>query len=494
MSNDSPIATDLNGFQRALKELEAQDSSADIQWRCHAGLLALGHNVAAWAEPSTVLSNAAKLISAVLRADLHGFAEIADDDAPLTLTIHDPARQSRGEDSAIKFGNVGRGASMVFYALAAAQPVFTSNLAAEKRFSDPLLQGLGVASALVIPLQCAGRSFGALGAYWRSLRGFAAEEVEFAGVSGGLLVSSVARARLDADLHRHRALAGAVLDTVKSLVLMLDAQGNVVTMNRACREVTGFAPADFRGRPVWSVLFAPEKAEAIQKAIQSFNHGPCSLEAELITKHGDCRQANWILDTVPGSEGESRVLVLTGTDCTDLVEAQRKMERLRQHVAKLAATLEDSHGNGRTRPEPDAVPSDRNAIDQRTGRERRTSVRSEFRCKQWIAPMREGRMPAPAEFFEVECSDISAGGFSFLFDREPEFETLAVVLGKAPQEVVLAARIVRCTSHGSMGRIRMRIGCRFLSRLSLPDLPQRAEMGDVALGLPLAATGTASLG
>ena len=53
---------------------------------------------------------------------------------------------------------------------------------------------------------------------------------------------------------------------------------------------------------------------------------------------------------VPGSEGESRVLVLTGTDCTDLVEAQRKMERLRQHVAKLAATLEHSDGNGRTRP------------------------------------------------------------------------------------------------------------------------------------------------
>ena len=138
------------------------------------------------------MSNAAKVLSLVLRADLHGFAEIADDDAPLTLTIHDPARQGRGEDSAIKFGNVGRGASTVFYALAAAQPVSTSNLAAEKRFSDPLLQGLGVASALVIPLQCAGRSYGALGAYWRSLRGFAAEETEFAAMAGGLLVSSVA--------------------------------------------------------------------------------------------------------------------------------------------------------------------------------------------------------------------------------------------------------------------------------------------------------------
>ena len=276
-----------------------------------------------------------------------------------------------------------------------------------------------------------------------------------------------------------------MLDTVKSLVLMLDTQGNIVTMNRSCRETTGFAPADFRGRPVWSVLFAPEKAEAIQKAIQSFDHGPCSLEAELISKHGDCRQANWILDAVPGSEGERRVLVLTGTDCTDLVEAQRKMERLRQQVTKLAATLDESQGNGRTRPVPAAVPTGRDAIDERTGRDRRTSVRSEFRCKQWIAPMREGRLPAAADFFEVECSDISAGGFAFLLDRQPEFETLAVVLGKAPQEVVLAARIVRCTSHGSTGRIRMRIGCRFVSRLSLRDLPKRAET-DEAGSIPAA--------
>ena len=43
---------------------------------------------------------------------------------------------------------------------------------------------------------------------------------------------------------------------------------------------------------MWSVLLSPEKAEAIQKAIQSFDHGPCTLEAELISKHGDCRQAN----------------------------------------------------------------------------------------------------------------------------------------------------------------------------------------------------------
>ena len=100
--------------------------------------------------------------------------------------------------------------------------------------------------------------------------------------------------------------------------------------------------------------------------------------------------------------------------------------------------------------------------------------------------MREGRLPAQADFLEFECSDISAGGFAFLLDRQREsINACAVVLGKAPQEVVLAARIVRCTSHGSTGRIRMRIGCRFVSRLSLRDLPKRAET-DEAGSIPAA--------
>ena len=337
MSNDGSISKDLDGFHRALAELEAQDRGVDVRSRCRAGLLALGHNVAAAAEPIAFLSNAAKVLSVVLRADLHGFAEVADTDAPVTLTIHDVARQRPGQNSAIKFGNVGRGASMVFYALGEAQPVFSSNLAAEKRFKDPLLRGLNVAAALVIPLQLANKPYGALGAYWRSCRGLTAEEMEFAEAAAGLLASSVARADLEADLHHHRALAEAVLDTVQSLVLTLDTKGNIVTLNRACREATGFELDDLRDRPVWSGFFVPEKAEAIRKAIRtsSIDGGSRPLEADLITKEGHRRQVSWILKAVPGPEGKASVLVLTGTDRTDLFQSQRDVDRLQQHVAKL---------------------------------------------------------------------------------------------------------------------------------------------------------------
>ena len=64
-----------------------------------------------------------------------------------------------------------------------------------------------------------------------------------------------------------------------------------------------------------------------------------------------------------------------------------------------------------------------------------------FQYKQRIAPMRSGRFPSPGDFFEVDCYDISAGGFSFFLDREPDFDTLAVELGTPPRQSFLAARV-----------------------------------------------------
>ena len=101
------------------------------------------------------------------------------------------------------------------------------------------------------------------------------------------------------------------------------------------------------------------------------------------------------------------------------------------------------------------------------------SVRSEFRCKQWIAPMREGRMPTPAEFFEVERRT-SGRAVLFLFDRNPN---------RAPPWFRERLRKRSCWPPGSsvappMARWQIvSIGRRFLSRLFLPDLPRGQKWG-----------------
>ncbi len=116
-------------------------------------------------EQSDLFREAARLLSAALQADLYGFAEIADSEAPLTLTIGDTAERSGREDSVIKLGNLGRSASIVGYALSETTAVCTSNLAVEERFNDLLLQGFSVEAAMVVPLHLGNRPCGTIGAF-----------------------------------------------------------------------------------------------------------------------------------------------------------------------------------------------------------------------------------------------------------------------------------------------------------------------------------------
>ena len=52
-------------------------------------------------------------------------------------------------------------------------------------------------------------------------------------------------------------------------------------------------------------------------------------------------------------------------------------------------------------------------------------------------------MPCDADFFEVDCCDISAGGLAFYLDLAPNFEKLIVTLGKPPAVTHFAAQVVR---------------------------------------------------
>ena len=293
---------------------------------------------------------------------------------------------------------------------------------------------------------------------------------------GGLIIPSLGRAHLGADLRRNRALCATMLEIVPSLVLAINAQGNVVNLNRACRETTGFSLRDFRGRPVWNLLFVPEKSEAVRRTVCACQTDAASrvVEAELITKGGERRHSRWVVQATPALRQDPQLVLLAGIDCADLVEAQRKVQQLEQRAEKLAGMLGESGEEYRAKPAPgpQAEPDGREPAGRRGGRDRRTSHRMAFQYKQRIAPMRSGRFPSPGDFFEVDCYDISAGGFSFFLDREPDFDTLAVELGTPPRQSFLAARVARFTSQGSTGRRRVLVGCRFLERLSSRTLWQ----------------------
>lgn len=97
--------------------------------------------------------------------------------------------------------------------------------------------------------------------------------------------------------------------------------------------------------------------------------------------------------------------------------------------------------------------------------ERRISPRHDYQRRQWIGPIGCGVLPRREEYFPVECVDISTGGFAFLIDRPPTFNSLVVILDMQQPPIYVAARIVHVRKRSQNSRPIFEIGCQFVVRL-----------------------------
>ncbi len=99
------------------------------------------------------------------------------------------------------------------------------------------------------------------------------------------------------------------------------------------------------------------------------------------------------------------------------------------------------------------------------GSDRRRQPRHHFRCTQLMAPFDGEQMPAASAFVQVDCHDISSGGFAYYASELPEHEYLMLALGRAPF-LFLVARVVRSEVVELADRVEYLIGCRLVKRIS----------------------------
>jgi PAS domain S-box-containing protein len=337
---------------------------------------------------------------------------------------------------------LGPANSLAGHAIAAGHPITTTDLAADARFSDRFLSRMGVASALAVPLHARRKAVAALCVYRKTKQEFTLDDVRFAETIGHLASVSLAQAKYEEELRQLRSLASAVLETVDSLVLTLDGNGNIVDMNGLCEQLSEYSLDEICGRPFWSALVAGEEAEAVEAVFRDAFAGdlPQGFEADLAAKHGRRHRIGWSWRILFSEQGEADRLVLAGTQCGSRPahdEKEGEPHRPFQPVGKKAA--------------PDL----------------RRSPRRSFHYIQRIAPTSGEGLPSKNRFIEVRCEDISAGGIAFYLGRRPDFTTLVVTLGRPPAESHFSARVVRVVKATLEGRGVYLVGCRFTGRVSI---------------------------
>ena len=131
-----------------------------------------------------------------------------------------------------------------------------------------------------------------------------------------------------------------VLETVPAVVVVLDAQGRVVELNRAGEELTGYGGEELRGRELWETGLVPEEEQSgTREVFARLRAGdfPNRYENHWITKDGRWRLLSWRNSAVLDEYGEVSRVIGTAVDVTD---ERRALDALQESAERFRATLQ----------------------------------------------------------------------------------------------------------------------------------------------------------
>lgn len=137
--------------------------------------------------------------------------------------------------------------------------------------------------------------------------------------------------RLNRELGEERQFVSAVVETVGSLLIVADAYGTAVRVNRALCELTGYSAEELTGRPIWETLLASPEAELVERAFAE--HGPRfhavmpkNVEGLLRTKSGEPRVVSLTNAALLDASGLTEYVIVAGVDVTDRKEIQLRLQ------------------------------------------------------------------------------------------------------------------------------------------------------------------------
>jgi diguanylate cyclase (GGDEF)-like protein/PAS domain S-box-containing protein len=136
--------------------------------------------------------------------------------------------------------------------------------------------------------------------------------------------------RMEDELRRERDFTAAILETMDTLMVVLDSSGRIVHFNRACEQLTGYAAEEVKGTPLWDLLLLPEERDLVQNVFAAMRVGdfPCRYENSWRTRGGEGRLISWSNTALRRPDGSVQYIIATGLDITERHRAEERMARL----------------------------------------------------------------------------------------------------------------------------------------------------------------------
>lgn len=131
-------------------------------------------------------------------------------------------------------------------------------------------------------------------------------------------------------LKREKNFSNAVLDTVGTVITVLNKHGEIVQFNKSAEEITGFSAEELQGKPIWDHLIPNEQVVGVKNVFKELTagHFPNHYENHWKIRDGSTRLFSWSNTALLDNNNGVEYVVATGIDITE----QRKTELDREHL------------------------------------------------------------------------------------------------------------------------------------------------------------------
>jgi PAS domain S-box-containing protein len=121
------------------------------------------------------------------------------------------------------------------------------------------------------------------------------------------------------DLRRELDFMQTVLNTVSTVVVVLDKEFRIAFVNRQGEQVSGYSQAEVRGRHPWDFLLLPTESKQVEKGYNQLMQSKQTSRVEhmWLTKAGEQRLMSWTNSILADKNGVPQHIISTGIDITE---------------------------------------------------------------------------------------------------------------------------------------------------------------------------------
>jgi len=145
-------------------------------------------------------------------------------------------------------------------------------------------------------------------------------------------------------LQEERNLVSAIFDTVGALVIVLDREGRIARLNRACVQMTGYSVEECRDKFIWDLFVAPNEAGDFKNLFLENRDTFSRTEYEncWVTREGKQRMIAWSAAVLAGTKQTPTYIIVSGVDVTEQRRAQTKFRGLLEAAPDAVVVVNQS--------------------------------------------------------------------------------------------------------------------------------------------------------